>query len=260
MNFRLITLPLASLALINPTLPVNAQTRNHRPPPPEVSIEVNASNYKYEEPDFMQLEGRKIAIAGRITQRNNNSMAVIEGRLSNGKVDYTSVGTGSSPDEPDFYTEIRGLVGITFSSNRAISSLYLGLGWRRLVNDSSGTTTSTGDTGYKRISNYLYIPIGIESKQIISGNNYIEFNAEYDYFWRGTQQSEISGVTITNYQSRGRGFRASMLLGINRFAIGPYFNRWEIGDSSVEQALGTWWIEPANNTTEAGIRLRYSFK
>ena len=107
----------------------------------------------------MSSKGSKMGLDLRTTKVLQNQQ-FIRGdlRYAFGTVDYN--GSGSASGEPDWYIEARGLVGKDWLINDAVFSPYTGLGYRYLFNDGRGIS-STGYAGYRRESNYFYLPVGI---------------------------------------------------------------------------------------------------
>lgn len=136
---------------------------------------------------------------------------------------------------------------------------YIGLGYRRLVND-----TSDNPYGYARYSNYFYLPLGVQL-EITKGQVMIQFQLEFDYLLHGTQKSKESDSVITtldveNQQKNGYGANANLLFGRRHslwtWLVGPYVRYWNLAKGDTDE-LG--YYEPKNNTLEAGIMLRFVF-
>lgn len=262
MNYRVVAAPIFGLVVSGIPFHAAAQQKHAVAGSNEFSLEGQLSNYAYEEPGVMELKGKKFAVSGRITHRGESDVfTAAEARIAYGTVDYNSVNTGSFSGAPDYLNDFRALVGRRFNAGSSSISPYFGVGWRYLINDSSTAVSSTGHAGFRRVSGYNYLPIGIDWHSKMGGN-YIEFNAEYDLLLRGTQRSEIPGEPIKNTQNTGHGFRASAMWGQGHWAAGPFANIWKISDSNKEICNGgtalCW--EPKNNTNEAGIRIRYLFQ
>ncbi len=73
---------------------------------------------------------------------------------------------------------------IIFPRHGVSLSPYAGLGYRYLYNDLRGTT-STGEAGYRRYSQYFYVPLGLSSRFNVSGKWSVSPTIEYDYFITG---------------------------------------------------------------------------
>lgn len=232
-------------------------------------IGTHISHIKYKEPGVMKEEGYMYGFNGSYTYRDD-FMLKAEGRFSFGQVDYTSPWSGTLDNLDDYIVELRGLVGHDFISKTSTYTPYIGLGYRYLYDDLRGITSS-GARGYRRKSNYFYTPIGIEALTTVNGSWSIAAVLEYDYFLFGVQHSLLSDAglgegDISNVQNYGTGFRGSIKIQIEDaeidYTIEPYFIYWDIDDSELELIPGgggSYGYEPANNSTEYGIRVSASF-
>lgn len=226
-------------------------------------LEVALSSYKYEEPGLMQLSGSKIGIGIHASSVNESQwITAFDARASFGQVDYNSADSGSDTGEPDAYTDLRVLTGQQFSVGDFRFHPFAGLGWRRLVNDSTNMITTTGHAGYRRISNYIYLPFGLDTRWNLADRRFIAATLELDLLLAGRQRSELPDETIDNRQTRGHGKRLSVMWGGPDFSIGPFLQTWRIGKSNEIDCEGGLSVcfEPANRTTEAGMRMRFSFR
>lgn len=220
-----------------------------------------ASRYRYEEPGLMELRGNK---GGLRVAHARTDEAGRHGRLeflaSYGQLDYASNGTGTHSGEPDTYYEVRALAGFDLRATRGIALLpFAGLGYRYLYNDGRGTT-STGHRGYRRESNYLYLPVGVSARwERLLGT------VEFDFLLKGRQTSyladaDVGFADVNNEQKRGWGAKANLLVETGRFAFGPWFSYWRIATSEPSSPAPGWvGYEPKNRTTEAGFELRYRY-
>lgn len=237
--------------------------------------EVGAEVYTvtYEEPGLMEQTGVMAGLSGAYAY-HDGWVFKAELRLAQGQVDYTSRGTGSMSDVDDALLETRLLVGYdVVMSDISALTVYAGFGYRYLEDDSAGRTTTTGHWGYGRESNYFYSPIGIETATLLSDKWQLSFLIEYDYFWKGRQESYLSDVDpaygdVTSNQNSGYGIRAALGLeyrlswGVLSFE--PFLRYWDIGDSEINTvtyagsiiALG-W--EPDNTTVETGLTISCRF-
>lgn len=227
-------------------------------------VGAQGSKYKYEEPDFMNLEGNRAGIVGAYTfTAPNRVYNRIDARVSYGKLDYDSVGSGSSSNIPDWIAEARAVIGRDYvvSSNIALSP-YIGLGYRYLYNDLRGYTTVGNVTyvGYRRYSHYVYAPIGVTLRMKTGDQWVIAPTLEYDAFLGGRQYSKLSDTglglsDVSNTQHDGRGYRAYLMIEKGHWSIGPWLHYWNIKASDIQPAG----YEPANWTREYGLELRYRF-
>jgi hypothetical protein len=248
--------------------PAAAQTN-----PPAVSLatrpgwEVGGqlSDYRYEEPNQdVKIWGPRIGPAGAYTyDRAGRWFFKGDARYSYGELRYQ--GSGTKDHVPDSILEVRGVFGKDlFSGGGVAISPYAGIGFRYLYSDLRGTT-SAGFAGYRRYSNYLYLPLGLTSRFSVGDQWVIAPTVEYDYFIRGRQVSMLTDANpgysdVRNTQDRGRGYRLSVLAEKDRWTFGPWFYYWNIEDSdSVRISPTQFGIEPKNRTREAGIEVRYRF-
>jgi hypothetical protein len=222
------------------------------------------SDYRYEEPDFMWLKGKRIGITGAYTAANpNRAYARLEMRASYGDLDYQ--GSGTLSGVPDYLFELRALAGRDYALGSSMAwSPYVGVGIRLLYNDLRGTT-STGQLGYRRESKYFYIPLGVTLRMPLGAEWVLAPQLEYNGFVRGSQRSYLSDTglplsDVTNQQRQGRGYRVQVMFESRRWSIGPWLDYWNVKDSDVQQiAPGVGGMEPANWTREAGVEVRYRF-
>jgi hypothetical protein len=229
-------------------------------------IGVQASKYKYEEPDFMNLEGNRGGAVAAYTFTNAARVYNrIDLRVSYGRLDYESVGTGTSSDVPDWIGEIRAVLGKDYPRGESVAlSPYVGLGYRYLYNDLRGYS-STGAAGYRRYSHYFYAPVGLTVRMRAGGDWVFAPTVEYDAFIGGRQESKLTDTGLgfsdaTNRQDHGRGYRAYLMVESRHWAFGPWLHYWKIKDSDIVPiGFGFGGLEPENWTREYGVELRYRF-
>lgn len=231
---------------------------------PGWELGVHASRYKYEEPGLMSLEGYRGGVSGAFTITTRSRVFLrLDLRVSHGILDYE--GSGTLKDVPDWLVEARALYGRDLAlGSRMTLSPYVGLGFRYLRNDLRGTT-STGTAGYVRASRYAYLPLGATLRLGIGERWALAPTLEYDVFLRGRQHSYLSDAdpslsNASNTQTRGRGYRASLMLETDDWSFGPWVQYWHIRDSrSVPVSPLLIGMEPENKTREAGLELRWRF-
>jgi hypothetical protein len=239
-------------------------------------LEISVSSYLYEEPSFgMSTKGDKFGIghAGALLL-DGDWFIKDDVRFVNGSVDY--VGSGFHAGVPDWYVEARGLVGRDIQLENAMYSPYVGFGYRYLFNDLRGYSSS-GSIGYRRESNYLYIPIGLTHRIKLDDSAVLATTLEFDHLLSGRQVTWLSdlsgyagyaGVTdLENRQGGGFGYRGAVMYEMNELAFGPFINVWRIDQSDFVprfmrcKGMVQWcvWSEPQNNTSEFGLRMRFRF-
>jgi len=226
-------------------------------------VGVQAAGYEYDEPFFATLEGERAGVSVAYTFLAKDEVhSRIEARYSYAELDYT--GSGTLADVPDHLVEVRGIAGFDHRWRGYMWVPYAGVGFRYLYNDFRGVT-STGLPGYRRSSRYIYIPIGLTLRIPISGEWAMAPQIEYDAFVNGRQRSYVSDAvpqwrSATNEQRRGRGVRAQLSFEGPRWAFSLWSHYWKIKNSDVQPvAPGRGILEPANNTHETGVELRYRF-
>lgn len=220
----------------------------------EASVEVGAANYRYQEPSLgVVLKGFQAFVSGRYALGiDTNKHLVLDGRWAGGPLDYSSNTSGSNAGQPNYFLDLRGMVSVRSNAAFGFFDTYIGLGTRYLVNDGAGLFTTTGAYGYTRLSRYQYVPLGVT---LHSHNNTLETNMEVNLLLQGKQTSYLRNYTAQNPQNKGMGFRTGVMFKKDKWALGPYAQYWTVEDSAVDAGL----YEPANTTTELGVKLRYDF-
>lgn len=181
------------------------------------------------------------------------------GELTYGKVDY--VGSGTSTKD---YYKGRAEGYIDYRVNKRFSP-FVGLGYRHLFDASGGSTSSTGATGYDRLSQYLYAPIGAR----VDLTDKLSVKAQYNLFLKGRQTSYFSTASstasdATNNQNSGWGtdFTANYQIDDTWSTYG-FFRYWDIkkSDTSTYTNAGVTYAgyEPQNTTEEIGVGVAYGF-
>jgi hypothetical protein len=248
--------------------------------PVSQEIGLTVSKYKYEESDFMSLKAVKVGVDYSVTFPFNGSWFVRgDARYANGKTDYESNGTGSSQDNPDWYAEWRLTVGHEFVFGSHTLAPYLGYGYRFLLSDLRGTSSS-GAVGYRRESQYNYLPVGLRYSIAFGSASHLVTTLEYDRLIDGRQKTLLSDTEgysgwitvgdVTNKQRHGYGVRFSSMFQTHGWSFGPYATYWKIRESEIASNESTheaypgyviirYWIEPENTTKEAGVKVSYMF-
>lgn len=232
-------------------------------------IGITVSSYKYTEPGSISIKAAKIgfdytgtyAIGSEWPNRGNGWFARGDLRFATGKGDYSSGVSGTLNDRPDWYYEIRGLVGKDFHFGGYTLSPYAGLGYRYLFNDLRGVT-STGARGYRRESNYASLPIGATHKMNLANQAQLLTTVEYSYLIRGRQDSKLSDINGATQdlgltQRSGYGLRLGTMVRFSTWAVGPSLSLWRIKESDRANAGLTF--EPRNTTYEFGVKGVYNF-
>lgn len=227
--------------------------------------------YKYEEEVngafFMSNTGKKYGLSATATKViNGDYYCKIDGRYATGDVEYESA--SGKGDVSDKVYEVRLLAGKEAIVENYLLSSYTGLGYRRLDND----LRDLGSGGYRRTSQYVYLPIGVTHRFLVNDSSRISSSIEYDYFLKGEQKSYLSDISPvyatlfgdqTNKQKHGYGLKFSSAYEQKYWSIGAFLNYWHIGDSEVNQYIYPpfvySFIEPKNETKEIGLELKLRF-
>jgi hypothetical protein len=256
-----------ALAALLSLLPVAATAQTA----PGWSIGPDLYYYAYREPNLDFQWGPFGGVDASYTFKYGNWFVTADGDAALGYLDYKSDGTGTINGLWNYKGEFRLLVGGDIRYSGSLFFLpFTGFGYRILFEEGNGRTSSTGAIDYDRLSQYLYVPIGLSSS-FVAGNWVLRPSAEYDAFVGGLQISYLSEAgangNLYNHQSVGYGARASFMMETpmpwGRLAFGPFFRYWNLGMSKtapiiVGNTVGVA-FEPPNNTIEAGLSLRFLF-
>lgn len=246
------------------------------------------SYFRYKEPNVMNDEGTMQSIYGFYAYRPQKedsfytdmvNLFKAESRYGWGQVDYEAENGAALDNIDDWSTELRGILGKEYIADPYQIAIYSGFGYRYLNDDTSGKTSTVGSTtyyGYQRESNYYYLPIGFEFSGEADPQWSFAVSGEYDWLVYGLQKSHLSDGNqfistknddIENPQNHGFGLRGSLKVtrasAKTNLIFEPFFRYWSIEDSDVVSAFvdgaTSNFIEPENNTIEAGLRLGVQF-
>jgi len=253
-------------------------------PHEESEIGLYISDIEYNEPGVMKEDGTMIGITGSWAHRgdlgswaHHADLAIkIDGSYAKGKVDYQNSGTMNDID--DYIFEIRGSVGKDFYTESGVRvTPMIGYGYRYLNDDMGGRQTSTNAWGYEREQEYRYTPIAVEFRGVKT--NLLSYFSdweiggivEYDYFWDGTNNSNMGYISAAYYdveldQDNGKGYRFSLRFSnenendSSKIIIEPFYRYWHIKDSKITtDPGGTSWKEPNNTSKEIGVSVITTF-
>jgi len=235
---------------------------------PGWELGVQASHYEYTtDPDAGKLSGLRGGLVGALTfTAESGWFGKLDARASYGRLKYEAPNAVSKV--PDLILEGRAVAGLDWVGRSASLSPYLGLGYRFLSDDLRGYNLANAG-GFRRESNYIYAPVGITARLAMGGDWALAATAEGDVFLSGTQVSKLSDIDVgltdvTNKQSKGRGYRASLMLESSRWAFGGWMQYWHVNasDTLPSGSIGATpmtYTEPENTTREYGVELRYRF-
>ena len=273
-----------------------AQRGSKTPPTSKHQLKVGSEFFyaKYEEPDVMEQRGKMWGIEGVYTYRPGEEDLLNTSVLNTYALETTAAWgdfryeaeadsqAGLQADKEDHLVEIRGILGREYvDENKDLFLFYSGLGFRYLNDDEDELVSYLRGSrifGYERLSNYYYIPAGVNiTRKWLDGSS-INVSAEYDFFVYGKQTSYLSNADqfvdasqfsedVVNEQHEGYGLRGAINLeknmGLVNLFVEPFFRYWHIEDSDIDtvQALGSTgdYIEPENKTIEGGVKLGLRF-
>lgn len=232
-------------------------------------IAPEVSWFRYEEPSHMSEDGVLYGVMASYTRTYGatyeDRMLRVEGGFSAGQVDYDGALMDGTPytieGNDDLLVNARLLWGPLWQSAAWANYGYYGLGYRYLQDDSSDDPA-----GYRRHSNYLYLPLGLKALRALGGPWYLEAGAELDVLLIGLQVSEIQESptdtsNVENWQWPGFGGRftvearrktESLDLG-----LAPFIQLWWVPDSALSSS--NTWYEPRNWSFQAGLNLIVRF-
>jgi hypothetical protein len=254
------------------------ETFKTKPIMPENTFQIglDARYFDYEEPGLMEESGWMYGIFGSYIYHGNNKL-MFETSLSYvfGELDYDGQfldGTPRTSDTDDWLFEWRALIGPDYKlKDSSIVTPFLGIGYR-FWNDEI-----KGSGGYEREIQYWYLPIGVKTISPIDVNWTWGLSVEYDLFLGGKVKSHASDLLPglndpENDQNFGDGYGIKFSLQFNTklsnnygISIEPYITYWDIDESDPSwltlygQPTGIYVVEPENETTEYGLRLKITF-
>ncbi len=229
---------------------------------PGLELGLQASHYKYDEPGFMKLLGNRGGVTGAYTFTNAYRVfSRIDVRGSYGRLKFQGA-SGTSENIPDLIVESRAVVGIDVPvSGRLWLSPFVGFGLRYLYDDLRGYNSANAKVGSRRESTYAYAPIGVALRLGLGERWVLVPSIEADVFISGRQTTHLSDLgtgtsDVMNSQDRGKGYRGSLTLERDRWAVGAWMHYWHVRDSDAQ--TGGVYV-PANFTRESGLEIRYRF-
>lgn len=188
-----------------------------------------------------------------------------------GEVDYSS-DDGTIEDVSQYIAQVEFHVGRDFRAGAGtILTAFTGVGGRALDDQSGGKETERGLLGYDREVGYSYLPVGLAASVPI-GRMSLSLSAQYNWLFGGTAKSEFSQIDpefpdVKLDLEGGYGIETSAMisapLGRHALRFGPFLRHWNIEQSKSrifeEEGLQIELFEPANKTTEIGLRAVFAF-
>lgn len=177
-----------------------------------------------------------------------------DGALHDNKTDKTIPWTSTSNDFMYTLKAVMGLPAVTWDGGNF--GPFVGVGSRYLNDQLQGRGS------YEREISYLYLPLGLETRFLMSHERSLTLTAEYDRFLGGTVKSHLTDTghsrDVENTQAEGSGYRvvadlASPFGEHTDLHIAPYYQHWEVGDSDKVLMDQRYWREPKNSTEQIGV-------
>ncbi len=224
--------------------------------------------FEYEEPGVMEEDGVFYGVTVSATRflrasESRDTLWRFEGGIAAGQVDYDGALMNGTPYKVDGNDDVlanaRLLWGCVWHDETHSNHVFAGLGYRYLGDDSSHDPA-----GYKRHSNYFYLPIGYERGCKLSEGWYLGLGAEFDLLLYGLQRSELFGggyEPIRNDQDFGSGYGLRGTLEIRHqgktldMSLAPFIQYWWVDDSDLDHGF----YEPENNSTQIGLDVVFYF-
>lgn len=189
-----------------------------------------------------------------------------------GSVDYSSE-DGEIEDVSQYVAQVEFHVGRDFRlGGGGALTLFTGLGGRALDDNSGGRETEQGLLGYDREIGYSYVPLGVAASAQVGSRTSVTLSAQYNLLFAGTAQSKFSQIDpefpdLSLDLDGGHGIDASAMLAVavgrNAIRFGPFVRHWDLERSKSkffeEEGLEIELFEPANRTTELGLRIAFAF-
>ncbi len=236
---------------------------------PRWAIAPEISWFHYEEPGVMEEEGTFYGVAACYTRfyraQYEDGIFRVEGGFSVGDVDYDGALMDGTPYEmagnDDYLANARILLGPLWHADTWANHLYAGFGYRYLQDDSTHDPH-----GYRRHSNYFYLPLGLKAYRTMNDNWYLELGGEVDLLIAGLQVSEIpesptDPSNVENWQWPGVGLRGALALrhktASSDLSLAPFVQYWWVDDS--RPSSSRTWYEPRNWSLQAGVNLIVRF-
>ncbi len=226
------------------------------------------SSFHYEEPSLMEEDGVLYGVVFSATRfeqatESRDKLVRFEGGVAVGQMDYDGALLDGTPYNMDGIDDLlanaRLLWGCVWHDQVCANQVYAGLGYRYLGDDSSDDPA-----GYKRHSNYFYLPVGYERGQKLGEGWYLGLGGEFDLLLYGLQRSELLGGAyepIKNNQDFGSGYGLRGTVEIRHrgkgadMSIAPFIQYWWVDQSDTDHGF----FEPENNSTQIGLDVIFYF-
>lgn len=238
-----------------------------------LSVGVEGYYYEFDEPGFDRSSGPYGRIGGSYTGEYWDTFWTADLQVGGGVLDYTSGTAGNISSYGNYSGELRllGTRDFQFKPEGFTLSLFTGLGYRVLYDDSAGTT-SLGQPSVDRLTQYLYWPVGF-GLSFPAGSVTFKPSFEYDFLIDGNVDVETGGVAglsnnLRNDLNSGSGYRFAFNTEVDtatgKLSFGPFLRYWSVrvSDLAAINAGGStvgFAFEPISHTWEAGFGAKLNF-
>lgn len=189
-----------------------------------------------------------------------------------GSVDYSS-DDGRIDDVSQYLAQVEFHLGRDFLVGDVTAiTPFTGIGGRALNDNSGGEETESGARGYDREIGYAYIPVGLAATFPFGSRWSLALSGQYNHIVRGTAESKLSRLDpeapdVSLDLDGGYGIETSAMfsapIGRKALRFGPFVRHWNLQRSKSqvfrEDGFEIGFFEPANRTTELGLRLAFAF-
>lgn len=233
-----------------------------------INIGTEYAQYDYREKvsgkKFMSLKGPLYGINWGYSAYNNDHSFDFNARFLVGKTKYDGQLLDINNTSYNFSNvknkifESQILPGIKIN----VFNLYAGIGYRLKTDMASASSKFYPP----RKSQYLYVPLGVkilphEHDQEDAYLSLIPY-FEYDLLVKGRHTSDLTRIEepkIRLKQKKGYGIKSGITCKISQIEVTPYIYYWNIKASEKYESATLWAVEPANTTTEIGVKISFVF-
>ena len=160
--------------------------------------------------------------------------------------------------------EVRGTFGRDFDLMMDASiSPYIGIGYRLLRNQAGKNYGNSASWGHLSGTNYLYLPLGFDTKLKVQDMWYAIFNAELDFILNASVRATRFTTKTETHTAKGLGFRTSLGLGIDFASLSlegkPYYRYWSVDASGHKCGFCGRHNQPKHSSSEMGFGVSLKF-
>ncbi|MDP1723150.1 MAG: hypothetical protein Q8L85_00410 [Alphaproteobacteria bacterium] len=244
-----------SLLILNPSFADNDHQFEFGP-----EFSHHSLNEKIGGANVNKLEGPMVGVQGSWLFHMGRNFLSVNPRYLASKQKYSNKTLQTHSKGHDSLFELRGNFGRDFEllADASISP-YIGIGYRLFRNQAGKSFGGTYSWGHLSGTNYLYIPIGFDTKFKLQDLLSLTFNAELDVLISGSSKGTRFGRKVETHNSKGYGFRSSIGLAFDfaSFTLEgkPYVRYWSVDASGHKCGFCGRFSQPKTTSTELGFGL-----